>query len=242
VELEMDPGFKDFHEFCLRRNIPFNVISAGLKPVLKRLLDEFIGSDKAKHIDIVSNDLIIDDDTGEWQVEWRHDTPLGHDKSKTIKEARAQANEQSEGDRPPLIVFIGDGVSDLPAAREADVLFARSGLRLEEYCVEHKIPFIPFESFGDIKKEIQTIINLDKKEKKENQQFRYFNRRANFWRRASSKNPDSMEAWKSAISKSPVDELPPSLRSGSMKKTPTSGYFHLEATLPNTVSPLLYRS
>ena len=61
-------------------------------------------------------------------------------------------------DTPPLVIFIGDGVSDLTASREADILFARAGLRLEEFCLENKIPYIPFESFSDIQYEIEKII------------------------------------------------------------------------------------
>lgn len=41
--LEMDPGFCDFHQYCVENGIPFNVISAGLKPVLQRVLDSFLG-------------------------------------------------------------------------------------------------------------------------------------------------------------------------------------------------------
>jgi len=187
-QLEMDPGFRQFHDYCLKNKIPFNVISAGLKPVLRRLLEEFIGEDKAQHIDIVSNELNIHEETGEWQVEWRDDTPLGHDKGVTIKEARAQAMEAVTTGRAPLIIFIGDGVSDLPAAREADVLFARAGLRLEEYCIEHKIPFIPFNSFADIQKELVSIVEQEKQSRIEQHRPKFFNPRANFWRRASSKN------------------------------------------------------
>lgn len=41
--LDIDPAFLEFHGFCIRNNIPFNVISAGLKPILRRVLDEFLG-------------------------------------------------------------------------------------------------------------------------------------------------------------------------------------------------------
>ncbi len=60
-------------------------------------------------------------------------------------------------------MFIGDGVSDLPAAREADVLFARRGLRLEEYCVENKIAYIAFDTFADIEREVKKIREEDQK-------------------------------------------------------------------------------
>lgn len=41
--LQMDPGFQEFHQYCVREGFPFNVISAGLKPVLQRTLDIFLG-------------------------------------------------------------------------------------------------------------------------------------------------------------------------------------------------------
>jgi 2-hydroxy-3-keto-5-methylthiopentenyl-1-phosphate phosphatase len=55
-ELEIDPDFEHFHQFCINNNIPFNVISAGLKPILRKVLDSFLGEDQAKHIDIVANE------------------------------------------------------------------------------------------------------------------------------------------------------------------------------------------
>jgi hypothetical protein len=36
-ELEIDPDFQQFHKFCIRHEIPFNVISAGLKPILRKV-------------------------------------------------------------------------------------------------------------------------------------------------------------------------------------------------------------
>ena len=41
---------------------------------------------------------------------------LGHAKALSITEAREEAKLQAEDGTIPLIVFIGDGVSDLPAA------------------------------------------------------------------------------------------------------------------------------
>ena len=163
--LQMDPDFQDFHGFCVEHHIPFNIISAGLKPVLRRVLDEFVG-EQARHIDIVANDAHISDDGSEWKVVWKDDTALGHDKAASIQEARAQASD-SDDNQPPMIIFIGDGVSDLPAARECDVLFARRGLRLEEYCIEHNISHIPFDTFKDIEREVASIIKDNRKAKKE---------------------------------------------------------------------------
>ncbi|KAJ0413154.1 HAD-like domain-containing protein [Aspergillus carlsbadensis] len=186
-ELDIDPGFREFHQFCVDNGIDFNVISAGLKPILRQVLSSFLGEEEASRIEIVANEAEIKPDGSEWKPVWRHDTELGHDKALSVKEGRAQAAEEVEGDEIPLIIFIGDGVSDLAAAREADVLFARKGLRLEEYCIENKIQYIGFDSFSDIKRDVQAIIREDQQKTGGVGKPARFNPRANMWRRISSR-------------------------------------------------------
>ena len=216
-KLVFDPDFSDFHAFCVRNKIPFNVISAGLKPLLRAVLEHHLGPEAAGNIDIISNDMRMGADGQTWEVVWRDDTPLGHDKAASIQTFKGDSTTLDEDELPPLIVFIGDGVSDLPAAREADILFARRGLKLENYCIENKIPYIPFDSFASIKREIQRLAAEDKKAEEETGVPKFFNPRANFWRRASSKGTDGVvtlatmkEAMKSTSS----------LHSGA--KTPTA--------------------
>ncbi|KIW75643.1 hypothetical protein Z517_10385 [Fonsecaea pedrosoi CBS 271.37] len=185
--LDIDPDFETFHEFCVNNNIPFNVISAGLKPVLRKVLDHFIGEQMSKHIEIVANDAKIAHDGSKWEAVWRHDTDLGHDKARSINEYRAAAQIESDNGTIPMIVFIGDGVSDLPAAREADVLFARRGLKLEEYCNEHGLSYIPFDTFADIQREVIKIAKVDDEKTHGKGLPSNFNPRANMWRRVSSR-------------------------------------------------------
>lgn len=64
------------------------------------------------------------------------------------------------------------------------MLFARRGLRLEEYCVENKISYIPFDTFADIQSELARLVQEDQEVTHRTVQY---NPRANFWRRASSK-------------------------------------------------------
>lgn len=112
---------------------------------------------------------------------------MGHDKALSVNEARSEAAVDCHEGEIPLIVFIGDGVSDLPAAREADVLFAKRGLKLEEYCIENKIGYIPFDTFADIKKEVEVIIKEDQEKTGGQGEPARFNPRANMWRSVSSK-------------------------------------------------------
>lgn len=48
--IELDPGFREFHEYCVANGYPFNVISAGLKPVLRRVLDIFLGEKEVRRL------------------------------------------------------------------------------------------------------------------------------------------------------------------------------------------------
>jgi hypothetical protein len=47
-------------------------------------------------------------------------------------------------------LYAGDGVSDLSAARETDLLFAKKGHDLVTFCEREGVPFALFEDWGDI--------------------------------------------------------------------------------------------
>lgn len=96
-----------------------------------------------------------------WKPIWRHECDFGHDKGLSVAEHRDSASVDSS---IPLIVFIEDGISDLPAARHTDVLFAGKGLYLEKYCLDNNIAYIPFDSFVDIQTELEKIM-VDDQEK-----------------------------------------------------------------------------
>jgi 2-hydroxy-3-keto-5-methylthiopentenyl-1-phosphate phosphatase len=99
----------------------------------------------------------------------RCNSGFGHDKSLEIRPyARLPAEER------PVLFYAGDGVSDLSAAKETDLLFAKSGrgkLRLPQsdafiltrtdlvtYCENEKVPFQTFDDFSDIHNTIKNIV------------------------------------------------------------------------------------
>ena len=57
TSLDIDPEFQTFHKFCINNNIPFNVISAGLKPILRRVLDQFLGPEEVCQSSILVSKL-----------------------------------------------------------------------------------------------------------------------------------------------------------------------------------------
>ncbi|ORX48320.1 hypothetical protein DM01DRAFT_1338781 [Hesseltinella vesiculosa] len=146
----IDPGFPDFYEYCREHSFPVTIVSSGLYPVVSKVMANFFG-EKAKEIEIVANNGEIND--REWKIIWHDDSPFGNDKSKTLTKARALASPDT------IFVFCGDGVSDISAARHADVLFARKNCHLETYCMKHGIPFVPFETFKEVELVVTKLVN-----------------------------------------------------------------------------------
>ncbi len=54
-----------------------------------------------------------------------------------------------------IVVFIGDGYSDIPASKEADILFAKEGRSLEKYCIKNNMSYISYRDFSDIIKVVK---------------------------------------------------------------------------------------
>ncbi|CAO3624658.1 unnamed protein product [Cunninghamella blakesleeana] len=145
----IDPGFPDFNEYCRDHKFPVTIISSGLYPLVSKIMIDFLG-EKAKEIEIVSNNGKVTD--RKWEIIWRDDTIYGNDKSKTLQKARDAASPDT------IFVFCGDGVSDISAARHADVLFARKDRDLETYCVREKIPFVAFDTFKEVHDVVQKLV------------------------------------------------------------------------------------
>jgi len=145
--IKLDPYFKEFYDWTRANNVPVVVLSSGMVPIISALLQHLVGPE-AKDIQIVSNDVAPRDgksinEEGGWQIifhderwvnslisytiwkkilkltVWSH---FGHDKSLEIRPYAALP----ESERPTMF-YAGDGVSDLSAAKETDLLFAKKG-------------------------------------------------------------------------------------------------------------------
>ncbi|QEU59329.1 hypothetical protein KDRO_B05970 [Kluyveromyces lactis] len=149
AHIKLDPGFVETAEWCAANDVPLVVISSGMKPIIEALIGKLVGTERAKElgIEVIANGVDVDEATGEWHIVYRDDTPHGHDKAQTIE----QCKKRFAADK---YFYCGDGVSDLTAARECDVLFAREGCDLAPYCDHHGIPYILFNNFTEIKDRI----------------------------------------------------------------------------------------
>ncbi|KAK6199921.1 HAD-like domain-containing protein [Scheffersomyces amazonensis] len=164
--VQLDPGFKEFYHWCEAKHIPVIVISSGMKPIIYALLKNLVGEEAIKNIDIISNDVKIDEVSKKWEIVYKDpESPFGHDKANSIKEYLT--NHGYNSSNTPLLFYSGDGVSDLSAAKETDLLFAKHGKDLIKYCIRENIPYTEFNSFADILSKITKIIEADGKNIKE---------------------------------------------------------------------------
>ncbi|KAF8586623.1 hypothetical protein K439DRAFT_1408551 [Ramaria rubella] len=157
--IELDPGFKDFYKWAKSNDIPVIIVSSGMAPLIRAVLSNLIGEDDAKDIEIISNDVKVSPD-GKWEIQFRHPSSgFGHDKSQAILPYRDLLS-------PPTLFFFGDGVSDMSAARHADILFAKKPPGKESdlatYCAKEGIPHILFEDFVQALRVVQSVVSGEK--------------------------------------------------------------------------------
>ena len=160
--IQLDPGFKDFMTWARGNDVPVIVLSSGMIPVLRMLLMQLVGQELIGEIEIIANDTRLIppqeslDEAGGWTIKYHDDSGFGHDKSLTIRPYAEAIAEMPENERPTLL-YAGDGVSDLSAARETDLLFAKEGRDLVTYCEREGIPFTTFADWSTILEETKAI-------------------------------------------------------------------------------------
>ncbi|PSR90642.1 HAD-like domain-containing protein [Coniella lustricola] len=157
--IQLDPYFKEFHAYAKQNNIPIVVLSGGMEPVIRALLSHLLGEEDAKDLQIVSNNVKaregkdINEERG-WQIVFHDESGFGHDKSLEIRKYSQLPAEQR-----PYLFYAGDGVSDLSAAKETDLMFAKVGKDLVAYCEKEKVPFTTFKDFSDILAVVKDVVS-----------------------------------------------------------------------------------
>ncbi|CZT52246.1 related to Phosphoserine phosphatase [Rhynchosporium secalis] len=157
--ITLDEGFREFYTWARAKNIPIVVLSGGMEPIIRALLAHLLGEDEASTLPILSNDVLARDgktleEGGGWKIVYRDDSSFGHDKSLAIRPYAALP----EGERP-VMFYAGDGVSDLSAAKETDLLFAKAGRDLVTYCENESVPYTTFQNFSEILATVKDIVS-----------------------------------------------------------------------------------
>ena len=159
--IKLDPHFATFVTWAKAHDVPIIVLSSGMIPIISSLLHHLLGPD-AEGIEIIANNVEprppINDLSKPkgWQIVFHDSSEHGHDKSLAIRPYAQKIATLPESQRPTTL-YAGDGVSDLSAARETDLLFAKAGHDLITYCEREGIPFTVFESYESILQKTKDI-------------------------------------------------------------------------------------
>jgi 2-hydroxy-3-keto-5-methylthiopentenyl-1-phosphate phosphatase len=142
--IELDEYFLAFYNWAVTASVPVVVLSGGITPIIHALLSKLVGPDAA-NIEVIANGVVpregfqsIDEEGGAWRVEFRDDSVYGHDKASTIKPYAQYRDGMQEGEKLVLL-YAGDGVSDLSAAKETELLFAKEGQGAYASCFGREI-------------------------------------------------------------------------------------------------------
>ncbi|PGH27768.1 hypothetical protein AJ80_00556 [Polytolypa hystricis UAMH7299] len=148
--MKLDPYFAEFYYWAKENNVPIVILSSGMEPIIHALLVAMLGHEP-DNIQIVANGVKVREgkkdinEEGGWDIVFHDDSGFGHDKSIEIRPYA----DLPEGERPVLL-YAGDGVSDLSAASQTDLLFAKKGHDLVTFCQRENIPYTLFEDWSTI--------------------------------------------------------------------------------------------
>ncbi|PEK98312.1 2-hydroxy-3-keto-5-methylthiopentenyl-1-phosphate phosphatase [Bacillus sp. AFS017336] len=136
-------GFNDFIQFVNEQQIELKVVSGGLDFFVHPILAEYLPPSA-----ILCNRT---DFTGSTvKIHWDHscDALCSHDCGMCKPSVKRKFSESND-----FIIVIGDSITDLQIAKEANLIFARDFLKNK--CEELSLPYIPFESFYDIRASLE---------------------------------------------------------------------------------------
>ena len=77
-KMELDPYFREFYLWAKEVNVPIVVLSSGMIPIIKALLDTLLGHDTDRTLTIIANDVESRDgkdinSEGGWQIKYHDD-------------------------------------------------------------------------------------------------------------------------------------------------------------------------
>jgi 2-hydroxy-3-keto-5-methylthiopentenyl-1-phosphate phosphatase len=142
------PGFQEFLDFASEEGIPVYIVSGGIDFFIEPIIQQF---EPLAGVYCNSSDF-----SGETiKIDWPNscDDQCSNDCG-CCKPSIMRKLEQS-GDYK---IVIGDSVTDLEAAKQADLVLARDYLK--DKCAEWEIPHRPFETFYDCIEALKTEIGV----------------------------------------------------------------------------------
>jgi 2,3-diketo-5-methylthio-1-phosphopentane phosphatase len=144
---ELAPSFASFVRWSADRRVHLTLASDGFGLYIHPILE----AAGLEHLEVVTNELAFDDGTP------RLGNPNGHTECigcGTCKMLAALGLRERFGP----VAFVGDGQSDRYGALYSDVVFAKDDL--VQICEQDGVPFLPWETFDDVRSALETAEEL----------------------------------------------------------------------------------
>lgn len=139
---ELDPTFPTFLRYCRQNRIPVEIVSEGFDAYLSHLLRRW-----RLDVPFRTNRATFDGDR--LALSFPHADPTctlcGTCKMGRVLQLRARGYR---------VAYVGNGLSDLCPALEADLVFAKD--ELAALCKTHEREHVPIRDFGDVQRRLAT--------------------------------------------------------------------------------------
>lgn len=149
-DIPLRSGLVELVKFATEFNIPFHVVSGGLKDMVKRVLSQQKMGGVAL-IDLVASINAVSIDTRYDYLRAMSEYEAGTELVAKVEVMKAYPAEKT--------ISIGDSITDLNIALNANISFARD--RLANYLDEAKRFYYPWDDFFTIRDRLMTIIKQD---------------------------------------------------------------------------------
>lgn len=152
-EIEIDPTFRDFVEYCRENRFEIRVLSDGFDIYIKRILErEGLGD-----LEVYCNRAEIN------EGRLKPFFPYGDEHCRFCGNCKRNHLLSKSGDED-YIVYIGDGYSDKCPVQYCDFIFAKASLL--KYCEVNRITYFPFRDFQDVRKKLEELKNKKRLKKR----------------------------------------------------------------------------
>lgn len=146
-EIEIDPHFPAFLEFCRGHDYCFAIVSDGLE----WYIDYILGKHGVGGVDIYANQIHFESGGFRFDFPWYDDEAPMRGVCKPGIVRRYQEKDRK-------VVYVGDGMSDFNVIGVADHIFASR--ELASFARERGVEFTEFDDFRDLLEKWQTLTSL----------------------------------------------------------------------------------
>ena len=137
-DIDIDPFFPSFIDFCAVRGVPVTIVSDGVDYFIKRILQKR----GLNNLKIIANRLVVASRGG--QSSYRLLSPYADPSCATTAGVCKCRSINAHGQR----IYVGDGRSDFCVSAKPEILFAKG--ELADHCSGRNVRFFAYRDFGEI--------------------------------------------------------------------------------------------